>query len=118
MGAPATPLVPEVFVPEVIDRNPQGSPPAPPADEGQVLGAGLESVSDPGEVVERRTEDSRTFVVEDGTFQTVFYGGAVNSRDEDGNFQPIDNALVPAAAPDAFRNAAGPVRAYDVSVAV
>jgi RHS repeat-associated protein len=108
--APATPLVPEVFVPEVINRNPQGSPPAPPADEGQLLGAGLEGVSAASEVVERRTEDSRTFVAEDGTFQTVFYGAPVNYQDANGAWQPVDNALVPSAAPGGgLRNAAGAV---------
>ncbi len=60
--------------------------------------------------MERRTEDSRTFVAEDDTFQTVFYGAPVNYQDANGAWQPLDNALVPSAAPGgSLRNAAGAV---------
>ncbi|MCA1842332.1 MAG: DNRLRE domain-containing protein, partial [Actinobacteria bacterium] len=59
------------------------------------------------EVVERRTERSRTSVTPDGHFETAFYGVPVNYRDAQGAWQPIDNTLVAGAAPDyGLRNAA------------
>jgi hypothetical protein len=102
---------PEVFVPGAINRVPEGDA-IPTAGNAGTRPTGI--VAAGGEVVERRTEDSRTFVTEDGGFETTFYGGAVNYRDAQGAWQPIDNSLVPAEGSNgALRNAAGPV---DVSL--
>ncbi|MDP9421078.1 MAG: DNRLRE domain-containing protein [Actinomycetota bacterium] len=99
-------LTPEVFEPGPINRTPSGGP--PPTGDLDVL---REVDHQPQELVERRTEDSRTFVGQDGKFETVFYGGPIHYRDARGQWQPIDNTLVPAqAAGAAFRNAAGQVQ--------
>ena len=107
---PTVGVVPEVFRPERINRTPLGGD-NPSNAEGAATGlTGLSELDGPGEVVERRTEDSRTFVTEDGAFETVLYGGAVNYQDANGDWQPIDNSLVRGASPDvALRNAAAPV---------
>lgn len=42
-----------------------------------------------------RTATSRTFVGKDGTFEAHIYPVAVNYKDANGNWQPIDNTLVP-----------------------
>ena len=103
----ASPVMPEVFAPGEINRSPQGEgAPAVELRSSEEQDAG-ESV----EVVERRTADSRTFVREDGHYETVFYGGPVHYQDDQGAWQPIDTALVPSAeAGVALRNSAGPVQ--------
>ncbi len=42
-----------------------------------------------------RTEDSRTFVRQDGKFETVFYGAPILYHDANGAWRPIDNTVVP-----------------------
>ncbi len=67
---------------------------------GQDAGAGasLGVASVPGdELTELRTRSSRTFVDESGSRVTRLYQGAVNFRDGDGDWRPIDNDLVPSA---------------------
>ncbi len=100
-------LTPEVFEPGPINRTPSGGPPLT-----GTLDAPLEEPDHKGrELVERRTEDSRTFVGQDGKFETVFYGGPIHYRDARGQWQPIDNTLVPAPGSGAgLRNAAGEVQ--------
>lgn len=103
----ASPVTPEIFAPGEINRSPQGEG----APAGELRPSGGQDASEPVEVVERRTADSRTFVREDGRFKTVFYGGPVHYRDNQGAWQPIDTALVPSAeAGVALRNSAGPVQ--------
>ena len=59
------------------------------------------------EAVERRTERSRTFLNDDGTFETEFYDIPVHFQPAQGRWQPIDNTLVAAADPaHAARNKA------------
>jgi hypothetical protein len=58
------------------------------------------------EIVEMRTRESNTFLNKDGTYDTDVYTGAVNYKDAQGRFQPIDNTLVPDAAAQGFRNRA------------
>ena len=100
------PITPEIFAPGEINRSPQGEG----APAGELLPSEGQDASEPVEVVERRTADSATFVREDGRFETVFYGGPVHYRDDQGAWQPIDTALVPSAEAGALRNSAGPVQ--------
>jgi hypothetical protein len=58
------------------------------------------------EIVDMRTRESNTFLNKDGTYDTDVYTGAVNYKDAQGRFQPIDNNLVPDAAAQGFRNRA------------
>lgn len=44
-----------------------------------------------------REENTKHFIMEDGTYQAVSYGGAVHWLDSDGNWQDIDNTLILAA---------------------
>ncbi|MBW3651311.1 MAG: hypothetical protein KY458_12165, partial [Actinobacteria bacterium] len=108
-GNEAAAVVPEIFEPAAINRTPVGS--AAPAAAEQLLTTGAPAgLGESAEVVERRTQDSRTFLTEDGKFETTFYGGAVNYLDSEGLWQPIDNSLVPVEGSNgALRNAAGPV---------
>lgn len=106
---------PEVFAPDAINRTPEGGP--IPEDAGEIANSTPGAIASPGEeVVERRTEDSRTVVAEDGSFETTFYQGAIHYRDGEGAWQGIDNTLVPAnpgkgrgRESAGLRNAAGPV---------
>ncbi|MBW3615910.1 MAG: hypothetical protein KY439_11485 [Actinobacteria bacterium] len=76
-GNEAAALVPEIFEPDAINRTPVGSP-APAAAEQLLTTGAPAGLGESAEVVERRTQDSRTFLTEDGKFETTFYGGAVN----------------------------------------
>jgi RHS repeat-associated protein len=59
------------------------------------------------EIVSRRTRTSRTFGAEHGALRTRFFGDDVNFRDAAGDWQEIDNTLVPSSeAGFAYRNAA------------
>jgi hypothetical protein len=99
---------PEVFEPGAVNRTPVGGP---VPEQSQLLGGDpTQPRGERRELVERRTEDSETFEVGGGVLETVFYDGAVNYRDESGNFQRIDPTLVPAGGPGAaVRSKAGPV---------
>lgn len=99
-------LRPEVFTPGAVNRSPQGGP---IPDGGQLLGGTQAPEGGRQELVERRTEDSRTFDVGDGVKETVFYDGAANYRDAAGRWQPIDPSLVPVGRGGALRTKAGPV---------
>lgn len=105
-SVPTVGVAPEIFQPDRINRTPTGSDDPSNAKGGA---SGLAGLDEPGEVVERRTEDSRTFATEDGRFETVFYAAPVNYQDANGDWQPIDNRLVPGTSPGALRNAAAAV---------
>ncbi len=68
-----------------------------------------EGVVEPGEVLGRRTERSRTFVTDDGTYQTTFYDQPVHFRDSQGAWQPIDTTLVPEPTSGSLRTKASSV---------
>ncbi|MEU5398821.1 LamG-like jellyroll fold domain-containing protein [Streptomyces sp. NPDC005963] len=51
------------------------------------------------EVSAKRAETATTFRNEDGSFTTRYYNEPVNFRRADGNWQPIDTALVPEGTP-------------------
>jgi Disaggregatase related repeat len=51
------------------------------------------------EVVEDRTETSRTYMLQDGTFETHTYTVPVNYQDGQGNWVPINNNLVATDRP-------------------
>jgi hypothetical protein len=105
---PTIALEPETFAPGAINRTPQGGP--VPEEKGQLLGGQPQPEGERRELVERRTEDSQTFDAGGGVFETVFYDGAVNYRDESGTFQPIDSTLVPSGGRGAaLRSKAGAV---------
>ncbi len=77
--------------PGVDAERPRGGP--PPTG---TLDAPPEEADHQGrEPVERRTEDSRTFVRQDGKFETVFYGAPILYHDANGAWRPIDNTVVP-----------------------
>ncbi len=101
----------EVFEPGDINRTPTGGP-IPDDAVGTLEDApALDNVNPAGELVERRTETTRTFATDSGAFQTVFYDAPVNFRDANGAWQAIDASLVPGGrAGVALRNAAGPVQ--------
>lgn len=71
------------------------------ANAGDVEGSGeptaqsSEGPTQPGakELVQRRTAASNTFELPDGTLETRIYEVPVNYRDEDGDWQPIDQGL-------------------------
>jgi hypothetical protein len=107
---PTIGLVPEVFQPSKPNAAPKGSTVPTEMGDGFLGVDSRAGVGEPGEVVERRTEDSTTVVTDDGTFETTFYDSPVNYRDAKGDLQPIDNTLVPAAKPGALRNKAGAVQ--------
>ncbi len=52
-----------------------------------------------GEVVERRTERSKTVVTEDGRNETQFYDVPVHFKDAKGKWQKIDTKVVPSDEP-------------------
>jgi hypothetical protein len=62
------------------------------------------------EVVDNRTEYSRTFSTREGLMFTQFSEQPINYKGEDGKWTEIDNKLVPQANGRGFHNAAGPVR--------
>jgi hypothetical protein len=49
------------------------------------------------ELPEKRTATSETFQLENGELETKIYEAPVNYRDPQGDWQPIDEELVPAA---------------------
>ena len=59
------------------------------------------------EVVELRTENSRTVVGEDGNLEAQVYSGPIHYRDDENDWARIDNTLVPSERPGyAYENAA------------
>jgi hypothetical protein len=101
----------EVFEPGVINRTPKGGPIPDDAVSTIEDAPALDNVNPGGELVERRTETTRTFATDSCAFQTVFYDAPVNFRDANGAWQAIDTSLVPGGrAGVALRNAAGPVQ--------
>lgn len=97
VGASASPNVAgrsHIFVPKAINRTPIGGKPTGkhPAIRK--------------EVVSKRTRTSTTFAVA-GAYQVVAYPGSINYQDSRGNWQPIDNSLVPDQRPGyGYRNRA------------
>lgn len=66
----------------------------------------------PSELVQQRTETSRTFDNHDGTFSTSLYSGPVHFRNSQGDWQPISSALVSSGeAGYAYENEANRFRA-------
>jgi RHS repeat-associated protein len=74
-----------------------------------VFGLGTASGDDPGEevaaapapevvseIAEKRTATSRTFELSDGQSETRLYGTAVNFKNSEGDWKPIDEELDPA----------------------
>jgi RHS repeat-associated protein len=45
------------------------------------------------EIPEKRTANSKTFELSDGSNETVFFGAPVNYRDDDGDWKPIDETF-------------------------
>ena len=59
------------------------------------------------EIPSLRTPTSRTYLGPDGNYTTEISAGAINYRDDSGEYRPIDNTLVPTDAPGyAHRNKA------------
>lgn len=83
--------------------------PIPDGVGGIENAADIATVNEPGEVVGRRTETSRTVVADDGTFQTTFFDHPVNFQDANGDWQAIDTSLTPGEVPGSLRAKAGPV---------
>lgn len=73
----------------------------------------VEDVASDGELPGLRTDRSRTFLTEAGGRQARLYAEAVNVRNDHGQWDKIDNRLVPALGPEPFtqplRNARGVV---------
>lgn len=61
------------------------------------------------EAVEKRTQDSKTYLLSDGRYRCVMYQTPVHYRDENGDWQPIDTSLVPVDGIDAYATVATPV---------
>ncbi len=89
----AVSVAPVKFEPGRINRTPVGGPIPASAGKGPKI---LDPASSDGleEVVERRTENSKTSSTEDGHMVTEFFQQPVNFKDLDGKWQPIDNRLV------------------------
>ena len=65
------------------------------------------AASGTSDLVERRTESSRTFRNADGTYTTESFSGPIHFRDSDGVWQQVDNRLIPSERLGyAWRNAA------------
>ncbi|HEY2940450.1 MAG TPA: DNRLRE domain-containing protein [Gaiellaceae bacterium] len=80
--------------------------------------SGSDPVAEPDTVVPGeelpalRSETTRTYRLEDGTYSTLFYAGPINYRDEDGVWRPIDDTLVPSSQPGyAYENKANRFKA-------
>lgn len=57
------------------------------------FGAQVETAVEGEELPGRRTETSNTFLLPDGTMRTELFESPVNYRDEEGNWQPIEEGL-------------------------
>jgi YD repeat-containing protein len=78
--------------PQANDRARQSVPVAPPTERA-VVGRG--AATDPqAELVDRRTERSRTYRAPRGALVTKVFAAPVNFRDSEGRFRAIDNELV------------------------
>lgn len=106
-AAPATPVT---FEPGEINRTPVGAPiPETAAEQEMKLDLGGKAVGE--EIPERRTEQSKTVVGENGLLETQFFNEPVNFKDAEGVWQKIDNTLVPSSEPgQALRNAANSLK--------
>ncbi len=61
------------------------------------------------EVIERREEDVKHFQKPDGTYTAVSYANEVHRKDEDGNWQDIDNSLSSTRSASAYSTKDGRV---------
>lgn len=87
---PLKPSQPETFEPPKPNRTPVGKP--LPPDDGELQTIDPQS-SEKTEVAERRTQNSKTFVNEEGMMVTEFFQHPVHYRDDKGRWQPIDPTL-------------------------
>lgn len=61
------------------------------------------------ELLDKRTQYAKTYLLSDDTFRTVLYQSPIHFRNESGAWQEIDATLIPSAGIDAFTTAAAPV---------
>ena len=74
---------------------------------GGGVGGALGAVSEPVLVDELTTATSTTYLQPDGSYRSQVFATPVNFRDDSGDWQPMDNSLVPApGAAYAVENAA------------
>jgi hypothetical protein len=114
-GVPATalahpPQVAPVAVPQVQVQKASLGPLAPPvpARLGKVSSSVVSSSGKPARVRElawKRSASSKSFVMSDGTTQTVLSADPVHYRDGKGKWQDIDTKVTAATGEDAFENA-------------
>ena len=94
-AAPPPPISPPTTAPGMIQQPTE----AHPLDHGSRT-----------ELLDWRTEDSRTFRNADGTFTTDYFSAPVFYRDAGGSFVPIEAVPVPSASDGiAYQTKAGPV---------
>ena len=91
--APDGPQV-DAYTPGPADRTPVGV-------RADKVGQAPATRSDGREVVERRGANSRTLAQDDGSYRTDVFAGPVHFSDGAGQWQPIDNTLVPSSRPGA-----------------
>jgi len=72
---------------------------------GRSSGPGNNAASKAVEVVDARSRFSRTFM-KAGNYETDIYPTPINYRDSKGQWQPIDNTLVPTASGQQYQNKA------------
>ena len=69
------------------------------------------------ELIEKRTANSETFLLSNGTYQAVVYSGPIHYKDANGAWQNIDTKLSKGSTDGEFRSTATPV-AVDVTSAL
>ena len=100
VASPEPPPPADIFVPGPARTG-------PPDQTAPAAGGRRPHRSAGAEVVELRSESSRTFVSDQGAYETVFSSTPVNFRNDNGQWEPIDNTLVTDQAPgDGYRNRA------------
>jgi RHS repeat-associated protein len=94
-------------LPALAGSPAQSASAAPAGTRADVSAITAAAPRDPVERTELRTRTSRTYANPDGSFSAVISPGSVNYRDDSGDWQTIENTLVPTSTPGyAWKNQA------------
>ncbi len=80
--------------------------------EESILGKSESSLplSQPVEIIEKRTENSKHFLMPDGSYKAEIYASPIHYKDEEGKWKEFRNNLIPLQEEVGYQNEKGPLK--------